>query len=93
MNRIVEIAVMEQPTVSRIVTQLERDGLAIREVSEADSRFVHVRLTSAGEKAFASIYPTANRHQQVALKDFSRQEVRMLISFLDRIQKGIEDEA
>lgn len=83
---------MQQPTVSRIVTQLERDGLAVREVSEADSRFVHVRLTATGDRAFASIYPTAKRHQQVALKGFSRQDVRMLISFLDRIQKAIEDE-
>ena len=83
---------MKQPTVSRIVTQLERDDLVARDVLDADSRFVHVRLTAAGEKVFASIYPTATRHQQVALKGFSRQKVRMLISFLDRIQKAIEDE-
>ena len=92
MKRIAELTVMEQSTVSRIVTQLEREGLAVREVSKADSRFVHVRLTAAGQKAFASIYPTAKRHQQVALTGFSRQDVRMLIRFLDRMQKNIEDE-
>ena len=52
LGRIVDLTVMEQPSVSRIVAQLEREGLAKRKVSTEDSRFVHVSLTRAGEKAF-----------------------------------------
>ncbi len=92
LGRIVELTVMEQPSVSRIVAQLEREGLARRKVSTEDSRFVHVSLTRAGEKAFQEIYPTADRHQKIALSGFSRKEISTLKSFLHRIQKNIEAE-
>ena len=91
-SRIVELTVMEQPSVSRIVTQLEREGLARRQPSKEDSRVVFVGLTAAGEKAFQSIYPTAQRHQERALRGFSKQEVKQLTEYLRRIQDNIEAE-
>lgn len=89
-GQIVERTIIEQPTVSRIVDQLEREGLAKREISEEDSRFVQVMLTGAGEKAFAEIYPAATQHQEQALQGFTRQEIKTLIGFLERIQNNIE---
>jgi DNA-binding MarR family transcriptional regulator len=89
-SQIVERTVIEQPTVSRIVDQLEREGLASREVCDEDSRFVQVMLTQAGEKAFREIYPTATKHQEQALQDFTKQEIKTLIGFLERIQNNIE---
>lgn len=90
LGRIVELTVMQQPSISRIVTQLEREGLAKRSVSSKDSRVVHVRLTAAGERAFNEIYPTAQRHQEHALSGFTKKEINTLISFLRRIQDNIE---
>lgn len=92
LSRIVELTVMEQPSVSRVVAQLEREGLVKRKVSTKDSRFVHASLTAAGTKAFQNIYPTAQRHQERALSGFSRKEINTLKSFLRRIQKNIEAE-
>jgi DNA-binding MarR family transcriptional regulator len=89
-SQIVERTLIEQPTVSRIVDQLEREGLAFREICDEDSRFVQVMLTEAGEKAFKEIYPTATKHQAQALQDFSKQEIENLIGFLERIQDNIE---
>lgn len=89
-SQIVERTIIEQPTVSRIVDQLEREGLAFRETCEEDSRFVQVMLTQAGEKAFSEIYPTATRHQELALRGFTQQEIETLISFLNRMQHNIE---
>jgi DNA-binding MarR family transcriptional regulator len=89
-SQIVERTIIEQPTVSRIVDQLEREGLAFRESCDQDSRFVQVMLTEAGEQAFREIYPVATRHQEQGLKDFSKQEIETLIGFLDRIQENIE---
>lgn len=91
-GQIANRTIIEQPTVSRIVDQLEREGLAIRETSGPDSRFVHVVLTKAGEQAFADIYPTATKHQEQALRGFSQREIRTLIGFLERIQNNIEPE-
>ncbi|MFQ5982073.1 MAG: MarR family winged helix-turn-helix transcriptional regulator [Woeseiaceae bacterium] len=92
LGRIVELTAMEQPSVSRVVAQLEREGLAKREISTNDSRFVNVTLTPAGVKAFQAIYPTAQRHQERALSGFSKKEINTLKSFLRRIQTNIEAE-
>ena len=91
-GQIVGRTIIEQPTVSRIVDQLEREGLAIRETSDEDSRFVEVMLTPAGEKAFTEIYPLATRHQEQALQGFTQNELRILTSYLERIQNNISAE-
>ena len=92
LGRIVDLTAMDQPAVSRIVTQLEREGLARREVSTRDSRVVHVSLTKAGEKAFADVYPTAQKHQKRALSGFTSKEIGALKKYLRRIQDNIEAE-
>ena len=88
-SQIVERTIIEQPTVSRIVDQLEREGLAFMEICDEDSRFVQVMLTEAGEQAFQEIYPTATKHQEQGLQGFSKQEIKTLIGFLERVQKNI----
>lgn len=90
LGQIVELTVMQQPSISRVVTQLEREGLAKRRISKEDSRVVNVSLTAAGEKAFSEIYPTAQRHQTQALRGFTRKETDLLRKFLRRIQDNIE---
>ena len=91
-GQIVNRTIIEQPTVSRIVDQLEREGLALRETCDEDLRFVQVVLSRAGEKAFSEFYPAAIEHQAQALQGFTTMEVRTLISFLERIQKNIRPE-
>ena len=90
LGQIVDLTVMEQPSISRIVTQLEREGLAKRKTSSEDSRVVFVNLTPLGEKAFREIYPTAQRHQERALSGFSKNEIDTLTNYLRRIQDNIE---
>lgn len=88
-GQIVQRTIIEQPTVSRIVNQLEREGLAFRETCHKDLRFVHVMLSPAGETAFGEIYPTAMKHQAQALQGFTGRETSTLIGFLERIQNNI----
>lgn len=92
LGEIVDLTIMEQSSVSRIVIRLEQEGLVRRKVSRKDSRFVHVILTAAGEKTFQSIYPTADRHQERALRGFSRNEIDTLTEFIRRMQSNIEAE-
>jgi len=92
LGRIVDLTAMDQPAVSRVVAQLEEEGLALRQVSIVDSRFVHVSLTPAGDAAFREVYPTAQKHQEQALSGFSRKEFDTLKLFLQRIQENIERE-
>ena len=89
-GQIAERTLIEQPTVSRIGDQLEREGHALRERAGKDTRFVFVKLTPSGEKAFTEIYPTAKRHQEQALQGFSKHEIADLVGFLERIQNNID---
>jgi DNA-binding MarR family transcriptional regulator len=88
-SQIVEHTLLEQPTVSRVVDQLQSEALAVRETGGQDSRFVQVMLTRAGEKAFKAIYPIAVAHQKQALKGFRHHEIKSLIGLLERIQNNI----
>lgn len=88
-NAIAGHAAMEQPTVSRTVTRLVRDGLVSRRAAKRDSRYMEVSLTAAGQRAFDTIYPIAVEHQTTALRGFSKPELATLQDYLQRIQQNI----
>jgi DNA-binding MarR family transcriptional regulator len=90
LSKIVELTLMEQPTVSRVVAQLERDGRIVRQPSPTDSRVLEITLTQAGVKDFNEIIPTALRHQELAFKGFSRKEIEAFSAMLTRIEENLE---
>lgn len=89
-SRIAELALMEQPTVSRVIMQLEADGLATRRVSTEDSRATDVALTPAGVAKLEEIVSTAYRHQQEALAGLSETELDKLRAMLDHVEQNID---
>lgn len=89
-SEIVEEALMEQPTVSRIITQLEQEGRVERKPYDQDSRVTHVILTKKGLEAFESIAPTAMHHQDAALQGLTRKEIDTLVTILKKIEHNIE---
>lgn len=88
-NEIAALTVMEQPTVSRTVSRLVRDGLVDRRAAQQDSRVMEVSLTPAGHRAFEKIYPIAVEHQSAALDGFSSGEIESLRGYLQRIQDNL----
>lgn len=88
-SQIVELTFMEQPTISRVVQQLERDGLASRSISETDQRAAYISLTTKGRSFFDEIYPKAALHQQKALSGFTAKETDELKNLLGRIGRNI----
>lgn len=88
---IVELTLMQQPTISRVVNQLDKQGLIERGSSSSDSRFVNVTLTKQGLEAFETIYPAAQRHQDRAFDGFSSDEIKDFLAYLKRIQVNISD--
>lgn len=89
-GELVKQTVLQQPTVSRVVAQMEQAGLIRRKQAEDDSRVVQVSLTADGEELFASIMPLAKAHQERALRGFTDTEIASLKSLLDRIRHNIE---
>lgn len=81
--------VMQHPVVSRILTEMENEGLVKRHSSSADHRLVHIRLTRKGEQSFGVAFEAAEKHRQRALEGFSPADTRMLLAMLRTIQDNI----
>src|SRR4051812_37187826 len=84
---IVDLTLMEQPTVSRVVAQLEGKGRVSRRPSSDDARVTEVSLTPKGVEAFNQIVPTALRHQELAFQGFTAAETVSLVRLLAKIEK------
>jgi DNA-binding MarR family transcriptional regulator len=85
-----ELAAAEQvraPSMTRIVDNLERDGLAVREREPADGRIVRVRATEAGARVMRE--GRARRVQALAerlasLSDEEMDAIRAATAAIDR---------
>jgi MarR family transcriptional regulator, organic hydroperoxide resistance regulator len=86
---IVETTLMEQPTTSRVVAQLERVGHVRRKLSDRDSRVAEISITAAGLQAFEGIVPAALKHQSLAFQNVSAKETAQLVETLRKIENNI----
>lgn len=89
-GEIVEATLMEQPTISRVVSRLEKTGLVSRRASTRDSRMALISLTTAGVEVFKQIIPAALRHQEIALNGIGRKDIALVVSTLEKIEENIE---
>lgn len=89
MGAIGELTCMEQPTVSRVISQLEKTDHVVRRLSASDARVAEIRLTAKGEETFKKIVPAALRHQEMAVEGLSRKELAQLIKLLSKIEQNI----
>lgn len=81
--------VMQHPVVSRILTEMESDGLIKRQSSSTDQRVVHIKLTRKGDELFQKAFRIAEEHREEALKGFSSADTQMLLQLLRMIQKNV----
>jgi DNA-binding MarR family transcriptional regulator len=75
------------PTMSRLLSGLERDGYVVREADERDARAVRVRATAKGARVLQR-----GRQRRVAelvdlLEDLSSEELRTLGSAADLMER------
>lgn len=89
-NDVVEHTLMGQPTVSRVIDQLEREGRVTRKPDPADSRATRVALTPKGVATFAAIVPTAMRHAEIALRGLAKRDLDAIARVLGRIERNID---
>ena len=86
-----ELTCMEQPTVSRVVDQMERDGLVVRRPLPSDNRIVRVHVTSAGNTLFKKLLPTALQIADRLTHDFTPDERSAALRLLGRLINNIKD--
>ena len=89
-SEISENTALEHVAASRVVVQMEREGLVIRETGASDNRYTHVYLTSKGQKTYNELHPKAIEQEKMALAGLSQKEIDALISTSKKILGNIE---
>ena len=89
MGELADYMVIEQPALSRIVDQMERDLLVIRRLASDDNRIVRVYLTEAGRQMFKQIRPLELRHYENAIDGFEPAERENLNKLLNRLWENL----
>ncbi|MGE4336185.1 MAG: MarR family winged helix-turn-helix transcriptional regulator [Pigmentiphaga sp.] len=81
-GRLAYLTLTKQPTLSKLVHRLERDGLVQRTREEDDRRQTRVQLTEHGEKLAQQLCDQALRHQESVLAPLTREQATALLDTL-----------
>ena len=90
MGELAAYMVIEQPALSRIVDQMERDKLVKRRLASNDNRIVRVFLTAAGRRMFKEIRPLELSHYAKLIEGFKQTELKNLETSLHRLWQNID---
>ena len=86
-----EVVCVDQPVVSRVVDQMERDGLVVRGPDPDDGRGTLVRLTRAGHRMHADLMPAASAFVDRLTAALSDADVARLTSLLTTAVDALEE--
>jgi DNA-binding MarR family transcriptional regulator len=89
-NELAVDSLAEQPTMSRTLDQLERDGFITRTVSETDSRVRHCSLTDAGREMYQLTWPEMDAAEQAMFEGVSDEDRAHLLATLGRMLGNIK---
>jgi DNA-binding MarR family transcriptional regulator len=82
---------IEVSTLTRLVDNMEKNGLVERRRDAADARAVALHVTPAGRRLTRRILPIAERYEAVALAGFTAGEAELLKNALRRLYDNIEE--
>ncbi len=76
-------------TVSRVLDLMERKGLVERRAGQGDARLKKLVLTDRAMAMHARMRAYAEGFERELTAGFSREEIDLLMKYLDRIQKNL----
>ena len=82
---------IEVSTLTRLVDNMEKNGLVARRRDANDTRAVLLHVTAAGRRLTRRILPIAERYEEVALKGFAAAEAATLKAALRRLYANMDD--
>jgi len=81
--------VTKQSSLTRVVDQMERDGLVRRRPARSDQRIVEVFLTKEGRATYDKVVPLAVQRAHQTLDGLRDAEVETLSKLLDRLLSNV----
>ncbi len=79
------IVIAKQPTMSKLLARMEKQGLIVRESDPADGRGVVVSITPAGERLAQPLVRLAKRHEASVLAPLGEKDASALVAVLRRL--------
>ncbi len=77
-----EVCLLQQPTMTKLLDRMVRDGLVTRSQDARDRRVVRVALTPRGETLAAELIGAARQHEATVLARFPEMETMNLKTVL-----------
>jgi DNA-binding MarR family transcriptional regulator len=81
---------IEVSTLTRLVDNMEKDGLVLRRREPGDARAISLHVTASGRRLTQRIVPIAEHYEAVALEGFSVGEVAVLKKALRRLYDNMD---
>jgi DNA-binding MarR family transcriptional regulator len=84
-GQLAQISLMKQPTLTRLLDRMVRNGHAERLDHDGDRRVTLVRITPAGGRTVAKLMDLAREHEQRVLEPFGLKRAQALKTTLRRM--------
>lgn len=84
-SELADIVIAKQPTMSKLLARMEKQGLIARESDPVDGRGVVVSITAAGERLAQPLVRLAKRHEASVLAPLGEKDASALVAVLRRL--------
>ncbi len=85
--RLAELACILKPSMTGVLSRLERDGLVSRRKPPHDQRRVHIDLTEKGHECFLSMSGDMERNYQRIQEQFGEEKLQQLLLLLNELKQ------
>lgn len=91
-RELAEIMSLREPTVVRMLQQMELSGYLIRNGSEEDRRRKHLELSPQGEKFCLDLLPVVEQFKKDTTQGIRPEELEMVKNVLAKMVENAENE-
>ncbi len=85
--RLAELACILKPSMTGVLTRLERDGIVSRRKPAHDQRRVHVNLTEQGHQVFLSMSDGMEANYRRIQSQFGEEKMQQLLALLNELKQ------
>lgn len=90
-KEIAEFLRISPPSVATSLKRMEESGLVVRLENKKDARRNTVKLTKKGKELHSFAENTFMRINDIAYKGFTEEEMDLMVTFLERMNKNLTD--
>lgn len=85
--RLAELACILKPSMTGVLSRLERDGIVSRRKPPHDQRRVYINLTEQGQQCFLSMSADMESNYQRIQEQFGEEKLQQLLGLLNELKQ------